>query len=105
MAKTEEGPAKGETKSTTQGNPSSPVKDAKEVTANSSIIQGSAPGTSAVAPASDGIVLEGLGNLSDVVEEQSPDDVNAGAGPYVVVLNQSVSGVGRTYGQGKVRKL
>lgn len=101
----EQGPAKGQTEQINKpAGTSAVVKNAREAV-GSTAIHGSTPGSGQLESPSDGIVLEGLGNLSEAPKEiLADDDPNGGTGDYLVVLHSFVSGVDRIYTKGKVRR-
>jgi hypothetical protein len=87
----------------TSGDQPSVVKDAREATG--SVIKGPAKLPSEVQAPSQGVILEGLGNLGVPTEETPADDPLGGEGEYVVVLHEYVAGSTRGYGKGEVRRI
>lgn len=85
------------------------VKDAREVTTSTPVaLGGQAPGQSQEKekPLSHGIILEGLGSLSESdAQGLIAEDINSGDGDYVVVLHDVVTGVDKPYVKGQVRRL
>lgn len=78
------------------------VKNAREVSGINGVPVEAAPtGTRAGKP-SDGVFIEGLGDIS---EAKSPVADDNGSGPYVVVTSHIVSGHTESFGQGRVVRL
>lgn len=80
------------------------VTNAREV-GEQATIGGPATGSGEAPAPSDGVVLEGLGNISEDRGPSKEDDTTLGAGEYVVVLHDLVSGVSATYHKGDVRRV
>lgn len=106
MAKANEAPAAGNIKSVADSaDTTKVVTNAKEVRAGEGLSLGVGPGSFEHKP-SDGLVLEGLGSLTEEELHLEEDlDPNAGSGDYVVVLHDTVAGAGKTFSKGKVRRL